>query len=59
MKKGKEMSIKTIKVQNNIEQLQETKKEIDKIIRKLTILKLDVEDVINNETQIIKIVENK
>lgn len=53
------MSIKTIKVQNNIEQLQETKKEIDKIIRKLTILKLDVEDVINNETQIIKIVENK
>lgn len=59
MKKGKEMSIKSIKIQNNIEQLQENKKEIDKIIRKLTILKLDVEDIINNERKIIEIIEKK
>lgn len=58
MKKGKEMSIKTIKVQNNIEQLQETKKEIDKIIRKLTILKLDVEDIIDNENKVKEIIKN-
>lgn len=53
------MSIKSIKIQNNIEQLQENKKEIDKIIRKLTILKLDVEDIINNERKIIEIIEKK
>lgn len=53
------MSIKTHKAQNNIDQLQETKKEIEKIIRKLTIIKLDIEDVIENENTIKKIIEAK
>lgn len=53
------MSIKTNKQETNIQQLQEIKKELERITRKLIILKLDVQDIIENENIIKEIMKNE